>query len=132
MRYAELTTERSLLEKDRDEYTGGRVVVIGKVVRVFDPREAECRGAGPGCEPQPAYTDYATQEIWRGPLEQASNYLIDNVSHSCRIRRTAAEIAADPTAKRQIAGRACFLAKLERQTRLYTPGAVILPLAVYK
>ncbi|HEX8753239.1 MAG TPA: hypothetical protein VF731_07470 [Solirubrobacterales bacterium] len=143
MRYGDLTTERSLLEKDHDEYTGGRVVVIGKVVRVFGPDEVECgpgasggtaapAGGEAGCEPTPAYTDYATQEIWKGPLEQASNYLIDHVSHSCRTRRTRLELEEDPAEKKQIAGRACFLAKLRRQTQLYAPGAVILPLAVYK
>ncbi|HEX2393383.1 MAG TPA: hypothetical protein VHI77_10750 [Solirubrobacterales bacterium] len=143
MRYGDLTTERSLLEKDRDEYTGGRVVVIGKVIRVFGPDQVECGSGAAGgteapgggearCEPQPAYTDYATQEIWKGPLEQASNYLIDHVSHSCRTRRSRVELEADPTAGKQIAGRACFLAKLKRQTQLYAPGALILPLAVYK
>jgi hypothetical protein len=132
MRYGDLTTERSLLEKDQDEYTGGRMVVIGKVVRVFPPRRPACASSARPCEPLTAYTDYATQEIWRGPLEQASNYLIDHVSHSCRTRRTAAELEQDPSLSGQIAGRACFLAKLTRQTQLYAPGAVILPLAVYK
>jgi hypothetical protein len=144
MRYSDLTTERSLLEKSRNRYTGGKLVVIGKVVRVF--HVPKCKSSR--CEEEePDYTDFATQETWKSPLEQASNYLIEHVSHSCRIEleedrpNVAAEAgglgpgggSTGPDSREEpIEGRSCFLDKLEHQTRLYAPGAVILPLAVYK
>jgi hypothetical protein len=142
MHYQGLTGERSLLARGEDRYVGGRLVVIGKVARVFplEPEESEEAAA-------PAYTDFATQEIWRGPLEHAaSDYLVDEISHRCETRHSSTELAI---AKRNleagvapmrsqaildtpIEGRECFLAKLKRQTKLNAPGAVILPLAVYK
>jgi hypothetical protein len=61
--YGGLTTERSLLEKDHGRHTGGRLVVFGKVDRLFPERP--CHDASP-CS---AYTDYATREVWRNPIE---------------------------------------------------------------
>jgi hypothetical protein len=128
MRYRDLTQERSLLEKGRDQYTGGRLVVFGKVIRVFRHKtDIPCRDSDNRC---PEYTDFATREIWRSPLEQASNFLIEHVSHNCKTRRTDTE--PKKSRSRLIEGRACFLAKLKRQTELYAPGAVILPIAIYK
>lgn len=136
MRYLGLTTERSLLEKDEDKYAGGKVVVIGKVIRVFEPEEDE--------DLVPEYKDWASREIWKNPLESASNYLIDHVSHSCVTPHTKQErklIAErleghprriEKAQKEKIKGRKCFLVKLDRQIELYAPGALILPLAVYK
>lgn len=121
MRYRDLTQERSLLEKGRDQYTGGRLVVFGKVIRVFRHKRRN----------SPEYTDFATREIWQNPLKQASPFLIEHVSHSCRTQRRGAE-PEQPSQSGPIRGRACFLAKLKRQTELYSPGAVILPIAVYK
>lgn len=121
MRYRDLTQERSLLEKGRDQYTGGRLVVFGKVVRIFRHERGRL----------PEYTDFATREIWRNPLEQASNFLIEHVSHSCKTRSGGAQ-AKHSSESSSIEGRACFLAKLKRQTELYAPGAVILPIAIYK
>lgn len=129
MRYRDLTQERSLLEKGRDQYTGGRLVVFGKVIRVF--RHETAIPCGDGDERCPEYTDFATREIWRNPLEQASNFLIEHVSHSCETSRSEGE-SEQPPGDGTVAGRACFLAKLKRQTELYAPGAVILPIAVYK
>ncbi len=116
LEYGGLTSERSLLEKDRAGHTGGRVVVYGKVARVFAEREP-CEG-GDDCA---SYTDYATREVWRTPLEQASNYLIEHVSHNCRSE------AGDG-----MSGRHCFLAELSRETELSAPGAVIVPIAIVK
>jgi hypothetical protein len=141
MHYLGLTSERSLLAKGDDRYVGGRLVVIGKVARMFPPDEEGEE------EEAPAYTDFATQEIWRSPLEHAaSNYLVDEVSHNCETRHSNAELVkaernlnagvaperSRGILDRPIEGRQCLLAKLKRQTRLYAPGAVILPLAVYK
>lgn len=132
MAYRGLTSERSLLEKDREQFTGGELTVIGKVVRVFPSAD------GRGCEPiddreaQLDYTDFATQEIWTSPLQQASKYLIRHVSHSCETTTTEAEREEQPSLPEKVNGRRCFLVKLKRQTRLYAPGAVILPIAVYK
>jgi hypothetical protein len=135
MSYSGLTEERSLLEKGPDEFTGGRLVVFGKVIRLFKHRvhcdENVCFGRR-----QPEYTDYATRETWRHPLEGASNYLIEHVSHSCLAHRSEIEkrelhrMLAGPIP--QLKGRACFLRKLKRQTELYAPGAVILPIAIWK
>lgn len=137
MRYRYLTDERSLLEKSRDQYTGGDLWVIGKVIRVFKENEhphcppSEARkGSCP--KPGPQYTDYATREIWKAPLEQASGYLIKKVSHHCTIKRTKDELQEKSGRGERAKGRACFLAKLRRQTELEGPGAVILPLAIYK
>jgi hypothetical protein len=134
MRYRNLTTERSLLEKGKDQYTGGRLVVFGKVIRVFRHQTTfRCRERAGRCGgDQPEYTDYATREIWNNPLEQASNYLIEHVSHSCVTSSTEAEVTENPSRAGPIRGRACFLAKLRRQTELYAPGIVILPIAIYK
>ncbi|MDX6625975.1 MAG: hypothetical protein QOE56_964 [Solirubrobacterales bacterium] len=134
MRYRNLTDERSLLEKGRDQYTGGKLIVIGKVIRIFKQHGKPCEVGDAKCllELPPEYTDFATQEIWRSPLEQASNYLIEKVSHSCRTPRTREELVGPDKPSKLIEGRACFLAKLKRQTQLYAPGVVILPLAVYK
>lgn len=142
MQYRDLTTERSLLEKDQDRYTGGKLIVIGKVIRLFEAEKNACSPTEASCHP--AYTDFATREIWRTPLEHASNFLIDHVSHSCathhtkpereRIKevRKGTEKELEEATEASIEGRECFLAKLKRQTRLYAPGVVILPLAVYK
>jgi hypothetical protein len=130
MRYSDLTEERSLLEKGRDQYTGGRLVVFGKVIRIFRHKtDIPCRDRDRRC---PEYTDFATREIWRNPLEQASEFLIEHVSHNCKTQRTGGEQREHPSRSRLIGGRACFLAKLKRQTELYAPGAVILPIAIYK
>jgi len=127
MRYRNLTQERSLLEKGRDQYTGGRLVVFGKVIRVFRHKTTiPCGGRLRLC---PEYTDFATREIWRNPLEQASNFLIEHVSHNCKTRSDPEGFTLGSSV---IEGRGCFLAKLKRQTELYAPGAVILPIAVYK
>lgn len=135
MHYRGLTQERSLLEKGPDEYTGGRLVVIGKVMRLFKHR-VRCEGGRCVGKARPEYADYATRETWRNPLEQASNYLIDHVSHSCRMPRSRAELqrlSKKPKASiRPLEGRPCFLRKLKRQTELHAPGAVILPIAIYK
>lgn len=135
MQYRGLTQERSLLEKGPDEYTGGRLVVIGKVIRRFKYR-VHCRNGRCGGKAAPEYTDYATRETWRNPLEQASNYLIEHVSHSCKVRRSRAELEELSRQRRSsvkpLEGRPCFLRKLERQTELHAPGAVILPIAIYK
>ncbi len=137
MRYRGLTEERSLLEKGPDEYTGGRLVVIGKVIRLFKYR-VHCREDGT-CDKKtaPEYTDYATRETWRHPLEGASNYLIDHVSHSCATPRSEDELRrrrqrAHRSSPPPIEGRPCFLRKLDRQTELHAPGAVILPIAIWK
>jgi hypothetical protein len=133
--YLGLTRERSLLERDHDHRIGGRVVVIGKVIRKFEADE------GPIADPE--YVDFATRETWRSPLRRSSNFLINHVSHNCRIgppaKKTAKrkngehpEIGIGSSAKAPIFGRECFLTKLKRQTRLDAPGAVILPLAVFK
>jgi hypothetical protein len=112
-----LTSERTLLEKNRDGYTGGRVVVYGKVARVFREEHTPCR-EGIVCG---VYTDFATREVWKNPLEQASNYLIEHVSHNCTMQAT-----------QGTNGRDCFLAELEHQTELSAPGAVIVPIAILK
>lgn len=140
MNYLGLTTERSMLEKDEDNRAGGKVVVIGKVIRVFEPEDNE--------DLDPEYKDWATREIWKNPLKNASNYLIRHVSHSCVTEHTDQERKEieeeneeegdlDPqqleaVLEEKIKGRKCFLLKLDRQTELYAPGALILPLAVYK
>jgi hypothetical protein len=138
VQYLGLTTERSLLEKDSEKHAGGELTVIGKVIRVFR--------AGANEDVAPEYKDWATREIWENPLKGASDYLIDHVSHSCETHPTKQERkeiaeekdwAGDEQGLREkqteeILGRRCFLLKLERQTELYAPGAVILPLAVYK
>lgn len=123
MRYQGLTSERSLLEKDRDRYTGGRLTVIGKVIRLF-PGRHRCIESPElkSCHHQVQYTDFATREIWQHPLEHASTYLVNHVSHHCRVL----------VSEERKEGRACYLANLEEQTQLRAPGAVILPLAVYK
>jgi hypothetical protein len=136
MRYRGLTEERSLLEKGPDEYTGGRLVVVGKVIRLFKHR-AHCRADGVcGGKSEPEYTDYATRETWRNPIEGASNYLIDHVSHSCAVRRSKVELRrlrqGGEDSVRALEGRPCFLRKLARQTELHAPGAVILPIAIWK
>ncbi len=122
MHYRDLTQERSLLEKGRDQFTGGRLVVFGKVIRVFRQERGN----------RPDYTDFATREIWRNPLEQASNFLIEHVSHNCKTPRAQAQSVVPQASSPVIEGRACFLAKLKRQTALHAPGAVILPIAIYK
>lgn len=135
MRYSDLTQERSLLERGRDQYTGGRLVVFGKVIRVFrHETPVPCPGGGKECPKsnRPEYIDFATREIWRNPIEHASNFLIDDVSHSCKTRRSKTESRKAHSSTSLIEGRGCFLAKLKRQTALYAPGAVILPIAVYK
>lgn len=135
MSYRGLTEERSLLEKGPDEFTGGRLVVFGKVIRLFKHR-VYCNDRGCVGKAPPEYTDYATRETWRHPLEEASNYLVEHVSHSCQAHRSSAE-------KRRwhrrhkgkmppLEGRYCFLRKLKRQTELHAPGAVILPIAIWK
>ena len=137
MSYRGLTEERSLLEKGPDEFTGGRLVVFGKVIRLFRHR-VHCNDRGCFGKAAPEYTDYATRETWRHPLEEASNYLVEHVSHSCHARRTEAEKRrwrrwhVGGGAMPRLKGRSCFLRKLERQTELHAPGAVILPIAIWK
>jgi hypothetical protein len=117
--YAGLTTERSLLEKDRERHTGGRLIVFGKVARVFPDEGHHPCHAGPPCA---VYTDFATREVWKNPVEQASTYLIEHVSHSCKSQAGTLEIT----------GRECFISELTEQTELAGPGAVIVPIAILK
>jgi len=135
MKYSGLTQERSLLEKGPDEYTGGRLVVIGKVVRVFDHR-GRCEDGLCVDKSAPSYTDWATRETWRNPLEHASDYLVEHVSHSCKMPRSVGDSRKQPQkghpSTQILEGRPCFLGKLRRQTELLAPGAVILPIAIYK
>lgn len=131
MQYKDLTSERSLLEKGPDEFTGGRLVVVGKVIRVFPPSDVPCRSPKQPCTTplEPDYTDFATREIWRHPLEGASNYLIEHVSHTCGFTHVGGAVSETLY---KGGGRGCYLHKLKEQTQLYPPGAVILPIAVYK
>jgi hypothetical protein len=142
MSYHGLTEERSLLEKGRDEYTGGELTVFGMVIRVFDePTEVVCQDEDPcsGSE-APEYTDYATREIWKTPLRNASEFLINKVSHSCEMPRSESELeemlrsnSSSPRPRIEpLRGRVCFLRKLERQTEIFAPGAVIVPIAIFK
>jgi hypothetical protein len=135
MRYSGLTEERSLLEKGPDEYTGGRLVVVGKVIRLFKHR-VHCEDGVCAGRAAPEYTDFATRETWRHPLEGASNYLVEHVSHSCRTPRSKSEERQRLHAGRPplsgLEGRPCFLRKLALQTELHAPGAVILPIAIWK
>lgn len=142
MSYHGLTEERSLLEKGRDEYTGGELTVFGMVIRVFDePTEVVCQDEEP-CpgEEAPEYTDYATREIWKTPLRNASEFLINKVSHSCEMPRSESELeemltsnSSSPRPKIEpLRGRSCFMRKLERQTEIFAPGAVIVPIAIFK
>jgi hypothetical protein len=136
MQYADLTSERSMLEKGTGHFTGGRLTVVGKVIRIF-PGDEGVTGGVSACSANscrnlesPVYTDFATRETWKAPLEHASNNLVDHVSHNCKAPWLPGE--ANPLHKTQIQGRHCFLARLKRQTRLPAPGVVVLPLAVYK
>jgi hypothetical protein len=131
MHYKDLTDERSLLEKGPDEFTGGELTVVGKVIRNFPSSGVACPPAASECseENRPDYTDFATREIWRHPLEEASNYLIENVSHNCGVTNVNGAVTST-TYKN--GGLGCYLHKLREQTELLPPGAVILPIAVYK
>ena len=129
MRYSALTTERSLLEKDSKKHTGGRVIVFGKVIRKFTSQPTECAD-GPPCSD---YVDWATREVWERPIAHASNYLVERVSHNCKLE-VEAEAAAVGKAKRtaSLTGSQCFVTKLQRQTELFAPSAVIAPIAILK
>jgi hypothetical protein len=131
MQYKDLTEERSLLEKGPDEFTGGELVVVGKVIRAFPSSDIPCRSSKQPCdqEPRPDYTDFATREIWRHPLEEASNYLIETVSHNCGVSDVGGALSVKTY---KDGGLGCYLHKLKEQTQIYPPGAVILPIAVYK
>jgi hypothetical protein len=131
MQYKDLTSERSLLEKGADEFTGGRLTVVGKVIRVFPASDRPCPPKARACvsDNRPFYTDFATREIWRHPLEGASNYLIESVSHNCGITDIGGALSSTVYVG---GGRGCYLRKLKEQTQLHPPGAVILPIAVYK
>ncbi|HKZ12690.1 MAG TPA: hypothetical protein VJL81_02480 [Solirubrobacterales bacterium] len=128
MRYAALTTERSLLEKDSEKHTGGTVTVFGKVVRKFESSPHSCR---PAHDPCPNYTDFATREVWEHPLDHASRYLVRRVSHNCRLDLEEEAKAGHQEAD-SLSGRECFLEKLRRQTELFAPSAVIAPIAILK
>ncbi len=140
MQYADLTHERSMLEKGPGHYTGGALTVVGKVIRVFPGRarpavgavSSPCPPSQPACgkSVRPVYTDYATREIWKSPLKEASNYLINQVSHNCKAAWGARE--SHSASKAHMRGRHCYLTRLRRQTRLSAPGVVVLPLAIYK
>jgi hypothetical protein len=194
MHYKGLTTERSLLEKGESRYSGGKLVVIGKVIRVFRRRGEKkfCTAKlGGKCKGHHlVYTDLGTREVWRSPLgHAASTLLVRKVSHSCKTRRSGLEIeklklglnraerrlkkaevrlagakfgvkrkggkfgqnleragrgvrearrrAKEARARfrhrrQPFTGRECLRKNLERQTTLYSPGAVILPIAIYK
>lgn len=128
MRYSALTTERSLLEKDSEKHTGGTVTVFGKVVRKFESSPTSCSPAAEHC---PTYTDWATREVWEHPLDHASRYLVRRVSHNCRLQ-VEEEAKAAHTEAGSLSGRECFLEKLDRQTEIFAPSAVIAPIAILK
>jgi hypothetical protein len=125
--YSGLTTERSLLEKDRAQHTGGRLVVFGKVDRVFGTEE--CPEEEPTCN---VYTDFATREVWKNPIEQGSSYLINHVSHTCERQLVGDFGGIDADGPDKITGRECFISELDQQTELSAPGAVIVPIAIVK
>jgi hypothetical protein len=128
MRYAALTTERSLLEKDTEKHTGGEVTVFGKVIRKFSSEPSNCKSKTP-C---PNYTDFATREVWEHPLDHASKYLVRRVSHNCKLAEEEELAQKGDAATAALSGRKCFLKKLENQTELFSPSAVIAPIAILK
>jgi hypothetical protein len=128
MRYSALTTERSLLEKDSEKHTGGLVTVFGKVIRKFTTEPSNCKATEAPC---PNYTDFATREVWERPLDHASRYLIKRVSHNCRLEAVEEQKLKGNDTER-ISGRKCLLQKLENQTELFAPSAVIAPIAILK
>jgi hypothetical protein len=108
MQYQELTDERSLLEGN-----GGGFTVVGKVVRMF---------GGPNGEGGSGYVDSATRQTWGEPLKQAPRPLLRRGSLSCK------QLPPHRTI------RDCLAKKLTAQTELAPgePGAVIIPVAIYK
>jgi hypothetical protein len=137
MQYADLT-ERSGFEEERGRFGGGRLSVLGMVLRVF--RGGERRGGvAPLCGGtlrwcgrgiRPAYTDIATREAWEDPLKYVPGSLLGRISHDCRAFWGIRE--QHPANREVIEGRHCLLTKLRRQTRLVAPGTVILPVAIFK
>lgn len=128
--YKNLTRERSLIEKEEGHFTGGTLTVVGKVARVFRGRgPSSGSGARPGFHPE--FVDYATRESWQGPIRHTSKSLLERIGCDCRVVRAIGRGSGGAEA-RPLHGRRCLLTKLRRQTRLFAPGVVILPLAIYK
>jgi hypothetical protein len=115
LEYLGLSNERSLL-------AGGTVTIVGKVVRLFRLRSFDLNDKRAG---RPAYRDLATRETWREPVRGMPGSLYDRISTSRRMVRECRERSL---------GRArnCLRRALNRQTTVPGPGAVILPLAIYK
>jgi hypothetical protein len=111
LNYSGLTTERSLLEKDRERHTGGRLVVFGKVDRMFPRASSPCEN----------------------PIEQASSYLIEHVSHNCKLQAAEADGDSDGgQGSKPLKGTECFVSELKKQTEVAAPAAVIVPIAILK
>jgi hypothetical protein len=109
LEYAGLANERSL-------FSGGTLTVVGKVVRIFRLRSTSARTA---------YRDLATRETWREPLRRMPRTLYERISTARRLVRDCRDL-------RLGLARDCLRRALHRQTTVPGPGAVILPLAIYK
>jgi len=115
IQYGGLSDERSLFT--------GRHKILAKVVRVF-------ANSGPGVpglqtntnsqlrqEPAPLFVDAATRETWTLPLRKVPEQLLAHLQR-CR--------GAPKQALR------CLKRKLLSQTSVFAPGAVLVPIAIYK
>lgn len=107
IRYRQLTDERSLIQNG-----GGEFTIVGKVIRVY-PTEREA-----------TYVDTPTRETWTQALRHAPAGLLQRTTKNCEFPNGE---AADRSELRS-----CVLDVLIDQTKVREPGAVILPVAVYK
>ncbi len=113
-----LTKERSLIK-----FGGGEFTVVGKVVRVF-PEHGDTKA--------PAYIDSPTRETWTQPLAAAPLSLLCRADPGCiaGVRKKGLTLAQRRRVARRSRARAIEV--LEGQTEIFSRGAVILPIAIYK
>lgn len=107
VRYQQLTDERSLIQNG-----GGEFTVVGKVIRVYPTKESA------------TYVDTPTRETWTQPLRHAPGGLFRRTASKCEFP------GGDKAEGSEL--RDCVQRVLMEQTKVDEPGAVILPMAIYK
>jgi hypothetical protein len=107
VRYQQLTDERSLIQNG-----GGEFTVVGKVIRVYPTEELA------------TYVDTPTRETWTQPLRHAPGGLFLRTASKCEFPGGGKAEGSEL--------RDCVQRVLMEQTKVDEPGAVILPMAIYK
>lgn len=100
---------------------GGTLVVVGKVLRIFEKKS------------DPRYVDVAALRTWTEPLRHAPGALFCLTDKRCRQWERKHHLPETKSSGREVKrARHHDIRLLEREVKIPGPGAIILPVAIYK